>query len=376
MNKNFLLGIFVAIFCHANWSYAQDDLTFTAANSNQETGCISGNCASGFGTYVYKDGTQYRGDFKNNLADGKGICYYPNGDYYIGEWQKHNYNGKGTLYLKDGAKMAGTWENGDLIEKDMAFGAKPAIKNDPEAKVWAIVVGISKYQNYRSLRYTDDDAYIMYSFLKSPEGGALPEDQITLLIDDQATKANIESSLSKILAQADTNDTFLMYYSGHGVRGAFLPTDYNGNPNSKLSYQTFLNYVKQCQAKRKIIISDVCNAGSIQENLIASKSEVNNLLEVYKNAMSDAGSGTVLMLSSSADEQSIENGGVRQGVFSYYLIQGLNGAANKNNDNIITIQEVFNYTNDKVQQYTNFLQNPMVIGDFDPNIPIGIIRGK
>ena len=81
-----------------------------------------------------------------------------------------------------------------------------------------------------------------------------------------------------------------------------------------------------------------------------------------------------MLLSSSANENSIEKSGMRHGVFSYYLIEGLAGAADYDNNEIITVQEVFSYVKGSVQGYTNYYQNPMLIGNFDPNIPLGVLR--
>ena len=47
---------------------------------------------------------------------------------------------------------------------------------------------MASYKHMPALQYTDDDAYRMYAFLKSPEGGALKDEQIKILVDDAATK--------------------------------------------------------------------------------------------------------------------------------------------------------------------------------------------
>jgi hypothetical protein len=49
------------------------------------TGCISGDCLNGNGTYVYDDGTKYTGTFKDGSISGSGECSFYNGDYYNGE---------------------------------------------------------------------------------------------------------------------------------------------------------------------------------------------------------------------------------------------------------------------------------------------------
>ena len=54
-------------------------------SNNNSTGCISGDCENGQGTYIFDDGIKYEGDFKNGNLTGKGTIYWPNGNTYTGE---------------------------------------------------------------------------------------------------------------------------------------------------------------------------------------------------------------------------------------------------------------------------------------------------
>ena len=77
------------------------------------------------------------------------------------------------------------------------------------------------------LRYTDDDAYRFYAFLKSPEGGALPDEQIRILIDEEATREGVLEAMADVFGQAGPKDLVLFYFSGHGLNGSFLPIDFD-----------------------------------------------------------------------------------------------------------------------------------------------------
>jgi hypothetical protein len=78
----------------------------------QETGCISGNCDNGSGTYVYSNGFRFEGDFVNGMRDGRGLLTEPNGNSYDGMWSNDEFNGQGTYKWSDGAKYVGEWKNG------------------------------------------------------------------------------------------------------------------------------------------------------------------------------------------------------------------------------------------------------------------------
>ena len=86
-----------------------------------------------------------------------------------------------------------------------------------------------------ALRYTDDDAYRIYAFLKSPEGGALKDEQISILVDEAATRANILRQMEQTFSKAGPNDLVFLYFSGHGLKGSFLPIDFDGFNNISFS---------------------------------------------------------------------------------------------------------------------------------------------
>src|SRR5690606_27266621 len=85
-------------------------------------------------------------------------------------------------------------------------------RNAGQLKVWAVIVGVSSYNHMPTLRYTDDDAYRMFAFLKSPEGGALTDEQIKVLIDEEATKQNIENTMREVYSKAGPNDLIMLYF--------------------------------------------------------------------------------------------------------------------------------------------------------------------
>ena len=78
------------------------------------TGCISGDCNNGQGTYIYKNGNKYVGEWKGDNMHGQGTYTWPNGDKYVGVWKDGRETG-GWYYWADGGKKwsytdsAGNW---------------------------------------------------------------------------------------------------------------------------------------------------------------------------------------------------------------------------------------------------------------------------
>lgn len=336
--------------------------------------CTSGDCADGIGVYAYGDGSKWVGEFINGQPNGEGTCYYANGDKYVGNWERHAPHGEGIMYYANQRVLGAIWEYGNPIQEIEASNemiAKEDIKVDrnKEVKIWAVVVGVARYVHMPVLKYTDDDAYQIYAFLKSPEGGALPDDQIRVLIDDDANRANIIRTMRQVFLQADENDVVLLYFSGHGLPGSFLPVDFDGF-NNKLQHQDIKDVFGETKAKHKLVLADACHSGS----LIAMRSAVQETLQKYYDAFESSRGGTALLLSSKGDEYSLEDKGLRQGIFSHYLIRGLKGEADENHNKIVTINELFNFVYNKVRVYTGNAQTPTLSGDFDPNMPVAVRR--
>ncbi|HEX8882748.1 MAG TPA: hypothetical protein VF749_22055, partial [Candidatus Acidoferrum sp.] len=58
------------------------------------------------------------------------------------------------------------------------------------------------------------------------------------------------------------------------------------------------------------------------------------------------------------------------GVFTYYLLKGLHGAADANHDGTVTTGELFNYVRRQVMTDTARTQNPRAITGSAENIPL------
>jgi hypothetical protein len=334
----------------------------------QQEGCVFGNCKNGEGKIIYSNKTVYDGHFVNGLADGFGVCYYADGDIYSGQWKKHKSHGEGIMYYSNGQVIRGFWAEGSYLGK--VQNKREDKIQDSEGKVYAVLVGVARYDYMRSLKYTDDDAYRLNAFLRSPEGGALPDEQIEVLIDESASRNEILNRLEGVAAKATKNDVIIFYFSGHGLEGSFLPNDYDG-ADYVVKHQTVKDILESSDAKAKIVIADACHSGSF---LAARSGNYEAIVNTYYSAFKESKGGFALMLSSKGEESSIESNGLRQGIFSHYLIKGLSGAANTNADEIVTIDELFFYVYNNVRFYTNKSQTPIIIGEFDRNMPMSVIR--
>ena len=233
-------------------------------------------------------------------------------------------------------------------------------------KTYAVIIGIADYENLKSsddLRYTVNDAMKFYEFLKSKKGGSIPETNIVLLLGSQATKDNIVEKSKELFEKAGVNDRVIFYYSGHGWKECFMPYDVTKKGNNMLYFDEVKEIFRCAQCNTKLLFADACFAGTMKESIIKKSAKRNK-----KKNFNMENVNIAVMMSCKADETSLEMGSLKQGVFTYYLMEGLGGEANKDGNKYITIQELFYYIYQKVQDKASQGRNkqtPELFGKFD-----------
>ncbi len=180
--------------------------------------------------------------------------------------------------------------------------------------------------------------------------------------------------------KADENDVALFYFSGHGVEGAFIPVDFDGFSN-RLYHHEIRQILDGSRAKHKVVLGDACHAGSLysstmESDALASRNIMANMLERYYSAFENTAGGMALLMSSKGQEVSLEDSGFRSGVFSHFLIRGLKGEADYDHDQIVTIEEVYDFTSKNVSSYTVGAQTPVLSGQFDMSMPVSVVRRR
>lgn len=350
--------------------------------------CLVGNCKDGHGKSVDGNNNKYEGNFKNGLYDGYGEMKYASGDRYVGYFGNGVPNGKGSFYRKTGHVDTGEFFNGKLKRNKM--------------KVWAVIVGVGDYQHFSKLKYTTTDAERVYAFLRSVEGGAVPESQVKLLLDSDATAFNITNTAADLFEQADTNDLIMFYFAGHGKNQAFLPYDYDGDQGNLLYHGIVNSLLQDSPAKFKLCAVDACHSGSFDMDHTIS---YQNYLENYKNSEGELAASTrstknirerikdyyksfdgikgglAVIMSSASEEISLEANKLEQGVFSYYFIQGLKGHANTKDenglkDNVVNVSELYKFIEKNVRNFTFGFQHPLIYGKYDEAMPVTVLPTK
>ena len=260
----------------------------------------------------------------------------------------------------------------------MALEAPQADSN----RLWAIVIGVSNYAHAEPLQFAASDADAFSAFLQSPRGGGIPEDHIFTLLEDQATRVGVLVALEELQGKVQAGDTVYVYLAGHGFIknrvGYFIPSD--GTLNLPAATAVNFSHLKDmveaglAHANTRILVTDMCNAGRIGPQQTELAARIQNLLNDDLLAI-DAGGGTFLnLLASRPTEASWERDDLGSGVFTYTLLEALNGQGVEPGSTVAAARDVVDYVRSEVPKYTANQQNPMSNDDFEPGLILAYLN--
>ena len=103
----------------------------------------------------------------------------------------------------------------------------PAVSSDGKRRM-ALIIGVGQYKKEKisDLPGPPEDAKRFYSLLTDKNSYQFPEQNVCLLLDEQATKHNVISAFKKRLIEpAKKDDIVVFYYAGHGSQITDIDND-------------------------------------------------------------------------------------------------------------------------------------------------------
>ncbi len=102
----------------------------------------------------------------------------------------------------------------------------------------------------------------------------------------------------------------------------------------------------------------------------------NNLVNLYLEKLLYQEEGRAIITSSDVNEKSRESRkwGGGHGVFTYYVLEGLKGNADSNNDRLVSVGELFRYVRQRVRLDTQFEQNPRMLVGANESLALAVAR--
>lgn len=243
---------------------------------------------------------------------------------------------------------------------------------------YAIIMGVGAYQNLSKdlhLAYAERDAEALYSVLISLEGGNFRSENVKKLLGPKATLANLKQELEEWLPRvAKENDRVFIYFAGHGFvhqgKGFLAPYDFDLNNIAGSGYpmEALAKTVGQkVQAKWKVVLTDSCHSG-----FVTAETRAESLNNLWQNLDRNLFSLTASRDSERSFESPDFGGG--HGVFTYYVVKGMEGEADDDRDGVVTAVELTEYVRKNVREATRGKQTPRSDrGSFDPEMLIAYV---
>lgn len=272
-------------------------------------------------------------------------------------------------------------------------------KGEVRGDLYYIGFGISKYKNNNlNLNYAHKDAQdlgILFSQMKEKFNNIY----VKAYLNEEVTVENIKKA-KELLKNAKVDDTFVLFIAGHGVHdkdkeATYYYMTYNSDLNNlsqtAADFDLIEDIMQGISPRNKLFLMDTCESGEIEEKtqeqyLATAKSRgleartIRNIKIVGRVALPPRTylyeqdryiyndlirrSGAIVFSSSKGGEYSYEKDDLKNGLFTAEVIKSLkNRNADKNNDGIISTDELRDYVVEVVPKISNDLQHPTVDRD-------------
>jgi peptidoglycan/xylan/chitin deacetylase (PgdA/CDA1 family)/uncharacterized caspase-like protein len=242
-----------------------------------------------------------------------------------------------------------TWNGADFVDDAPAPAPQSAAAERAAPlyrESWAVVIGIDSYRHWPKLSYAANDARGIRDLL-TRRFGFKPE-HVSVLLNEEATRAKILEVLGDRMADPERikkDDRVFVFFAGHGAtrtlpngrsQGYLIPADADvTNYHSQaISMTNFQDVSDAIPAKHVLFITDACYGG-----LALTRGGAQSYLQQVTRR-----TARQILTAGGADEQVADNGPNGHSIFTWTLMQGLEGRGDLNGDGFITASELASYT--------------------------------
>ena len=214
------------------------------------------------------------------------------------------------------------------------------------AKV-ALLIGVSEYQgNLTQLPAAAKDVEAMKQVLQHPKIGGFDRVHTLLNPEPQAMQEAIE----ELFTRRHKDDLLLLFFSGHGIKNHkgklyFSTRITRKNSDGTLAKPTAVpasfvhEMMSDSPSKRQVVILDCCFSGAFPVGMTAKNDDFVDI----RNEL--GGEGRAVLTSSASTQYSFDD------TYTRYIVEGLKtGAADRDQDGWISVDELHQYAKEKVQE--------------------------
>jgi len=234
----------------------------------------------------------------------------------------------------------------------------------------ALIVGVADYENTPAKAvFADSDAMMFQDYASQKLG--IPASRIKTLVNDGADEKDMLLAVKRWLVRASKRDKTDVYifFAGHGLASDdgqkmyLLP--YDGAPelldDTAILRDRLFSDIASANPRSVTVFLDTCYSGTTRgtDMLIASRPIA---IKALKQSVPD---NFTVMTAARGDQTAKPLEEAKHGMFSYFLMKGMEGEADKNQDNKITAGELHSYVQSNVVQQSSGSQTPELQGDAD-----------
>lgn len=228
---------------------------------------------------------------------------------------------------------------------------EPKYKLPPAKGKYALIVGIEKYRDLPDVPFAENDAAAMRRHFIAL---GFPEQNVISLIGSRATASGIKRYLQDWLPKnASDSASLVLYFSGHGSPGVkdgepyLIPWD--GDPASieitGLPLKDVYASLSQIRSDKTLVLLDSCFSGAGGRSVLAKGARplvvVNEISFRPPATISSLAAAEANQIAGNAEES-------RHGLFTYFILRGLNGEA-EDSSGRITAQSLMKYISPNIQ---------------------------
>jgi TolA-binding protein len=216
----------------------------------------------------------------------------------------------------------------------------------PYRESWAAIIGIDEYVHWPKLRYAVNDAKAIQELLVRKFG--FRPDHVFTLLNREATRQNILSLMGDRLANPELvkrDDRVFVFFAGHGATrklpsgrdlGYIVPVEADANSfhGQSISMTSFQDIAEAIPAKHIFFVMDSCFSGLAITRGGAGNSYPKEMARRVAREVFTAGG---------ADQEVADGGPNGHSIFTWTLLQSLEGKGDLNGDGIITAPELAAY---------------------------------
>ena len=237
----------------------------------------------------------------------------------------------------------------------------------------ALIVGVADYENTQAKAiFADNDAKVFENYAREKLG--VPSDRIITLTNEEATYPAILEAMNSLLAikPVHRDRDVYVFFAGHslasddGQKMYFLP--YDGEPNylelTAVSKQVLFDAIASVNYRSVNVFLDTSYSGTTRDReadrLTVGRGELAYRRPQFSRSIPD---NFTVFAAVSQDQTAKPLEETKHGMFSYFLMKGMEGDADQNLDNKITAGELHEYVKENVWQQSSNKQLPELQGD-------------